>query len=274
MTKIALRKFGNVRDGDAKRILAIMEDLYGEFEEPPDLVELLLFEDLDLRNAQVAEEARNRSAPLGDPGEGLLSIHECWGGSPRVYISLDIASSLPEGALRGMLEHEVGHTVLHGSLESYIFPLDLVRDYEAIFGAEFARALLTIVAASVKDFEVTRLWAGMGASRDQMDFVDHFLSSNEEEKASYAIAKSGPDSALLFLASIMKPVACAHPLTMDPAVGPRAERSISEFLSFMDDEERRGILGILGEISSRGSHDTLENVMVAMENLRLRFPHA
>ncbi|MEM3439489.1 MAG: hypothetical protein QXG32_01040 [Candidatus Bathyarchaeia archaeon] len=271
MTKIALRAFGNVGSGEAEKLLEIIKGLYEGFGDPPDLVELLLFDALDLRNAYVAKEARERSVSVNDFGVEFLSVHECWSGSPRIYLSLDVLSSLPEGALMGALEHEVGHTILHGSLESYVFPPELVADYWAAFGSEFAMNLLALVAASVKDFEVTRLWVDRRASRDQLAFIEHLLGSNEAEKALYAIAKAKPDSALLFRASVMKPVACAYPLTMDPEAGPMADRAISKFMGFMEDGEREGILGILGEVASRGLDDTLGNVIAAMDGLRRRF---
>ncbi|MEM3575287.1 MAG: hypothetical protein QXQ76_06070, partial [Candidatus Bathyarchaeia archaeon] len=217
---------------------------------PPDLVELLLFKTLDLRNAYVAKEAKRRSVVVDEFGMEFLSVHECWSGSPRIYLSLDVLSSLPKGALVGMVEHEVGHTILHGSIEYYVFPPELAADYWAAFGGEFARNLLALVAASVKDFEVTRLWVNRGASRDQLPFIEHLLSSNDAERALYPIAKAKPDSALLFLASIMKPIACAYPLMMDPEARSMADRAIAEFMGFMEDGERRGILGILGEVAS------------------------
>lgn len=272
MTKIVLRAFGNVGESDAEKLLEIVRGLYGGFKDPPDLVELLLFESLDLRNAYVAKEARGRSVFFDDFGTEFLSVHECWSGSPRIYLSLDVLSSLPEGVLMGTLEHEVGHTILHGSLESYIFPPELAADYRAAFGDSFAKNLLSLVAASVKDFEVTRLWVDRGASRDQLPFVKHLLSSNEAERALYPIAKAKPDSALLFRASVMKPVACAYPLTMDPEAGSMADQAISEFMGFMEDGERRRILGILEDMASRGLNDTLGKVIAAMEGLRHRFP--
>ncbi len=272
MTKIAFRAFGNVGSKEAEKLLEIVRDLYEGFEDSPDFVEILFFEALDLRNAYVAKEAVGRSISVDDFGAQFLSVHECWSGSPRIYLSLDVLNSLPEGALMGVLEHEVGHTILHGSLESYVFPLELAADYWAAFGSAFARNLLALVAASVKDFEVTRLWANRRASRDQLAFVEHLLSSNEAERATYAIAKAEPPSALLFRASVMKPIACAYPLTMDPEVGPKADRAISSFIGFMEDGERRGILGILEDVASKGLNDTLGNVIAAMEGLRRRFP--
>jgi hypothetical protein len=274
MIKISLRRFGNVSEGDSERLLEIIRALYDGFEDSPDLVELLLFEDLDLRNAYLAREAELRSIASGDLGADFLSIHECWGGSPRIYLSMDVLSSLPGDALRGVLEHEVGHTILHGSIESYVFPPELVEDYGDLFGAEFAMELLASVAASVKDFEVTRLWRDRGASRDQLGFISHLLGSNEAERASYAIAKARPDSALLFRASIMKPVACGYPLLGDPDVGPMADRAISGFLGFMEDRERLGILGVLEDLAKGASSDTLGNVIAAIDGLRRRFPIA
>ena len=51
----------------------------------------------------------------------FLATHEAWRGYPRIHICHERVKGVQDPVIEGVLHHEIGHAVLHGSMEFYTF---------------------------------------------------------------------------------------------------------------------------------------------------------
>ena len=51
----------------------------------------------------------------------FLATHEAWRGFPRIHISLEKIQGISEEVVRGVIQHEIAHALLHGKPEFYQF---------------------------------------------------------------------------------------------------------------------------------------------------------
>ena len=51
----------------------------------------------------------------------FLATHEAWRGYPRIHICHERIKRVPDPVIRGVLHHEIGHGLFHGSVEFYTF---------------------------------------------------------------------------------------------------------------------------------------------------------
>ncbi|GEM_PF-1107509 len=111
-------------------------------------------------------------------GKGMLAYHEAWTGVPNIYLPLKELQELPPMVRRGVLEHEIAHARLHGSLEYYTSPPYYVDD----------ELLLYVIYCSVKDYEVGIFLRTRGMVREQLEYVSYVLRSLDE-KDYYSVVK-------------------------------------------------------------------------------------
>ncbi len=213
LRRIFLSRFGFVDDSIAKWILDILEDCYGRIGWP-EFLELWIFEKASRMEAILAEEAASSGVRGPASGLGFFATHDAWRGTPRIMICLERMRGLPRLLQLGGLRHEAGHSVLHGSLEHYIYPMprSLLEASERLgVSREFAEALLYLLSIAVKDFEVARLLVDHGFIDCQFAYAEYVVKPSREEVETWGLLYTARERAL-YVAQMLKGVGCISPL--------------------------------------------------------------
>jgi len=145
-----------------------------------ELIDVYLFESSHSMNAFLIEESRILGV-LTHPIDSFIASHDAWRGIPRIMICIERLRPLSERVKRGVIEHEIGHALLHGSLTYYL--LSIPSDYLAVEEkfeviSDFAINSFYLVSIAVKDYEVTRFLLKKGFFNDQKAYIEFLLSEN------------------------------------------------------------------------------------------------
>ena len=215
------------------------------------LIDVYLFESSHSMNAFLIEESRALGV-LTHPIDSFIASHDAWRGTPRIIICMERLRPLSERVKRGVIEHEIGHALLHGSLVYYL--LSIPDDYLAIEEkfeviSDFAANSFYLISIAVKDYEVTRFLLRKGFFEDQKAYIEFLLSEKPEKILSLK------DLRVLQILSTLKDLAYAKPLSNDPDI----RLLISSLLNRFPNSIKRK-LNIVLEALDKLSEDTESNI--------------
>ncbi len=262
--RIVVSKFGEVGAEEIDRTLAIMKECYSRLA-PHEvaLVDLYIFERSSSTEAFLANEFKEVGVVSAPFNELFFAMHDAWRGTPRIVLCLERMRKLPKLVQTGGIRHEVGHSVLHGSLHYYLLPLPpVLSDLSEHFNLslEYATNLLYLISIAVKDYEVSRLLLERGYVEDQVAYVKYVLTVSESDTLSWKISRGKPLAEVMCLISCLKAASCAVPLLLDKTFGEAMRRCIMESLSYLPTRYSTLLFKtVLKGFSSIGG-DTLSNI--------------
>lgn len=261
---IVVSKFGEVDDKLIASFVETMEECYGRLApHKVSLVDLYVFERSSSVEAFLAKEYEEVGVVSASFDELFFAMHDAWRGTSRVILCLERMKKLPKLVQVGGIRHEVGHSVLHGSLRYYLLSLppallDLADRFD--ISSQYATNLLYLISISVKDYEVSRLLYERGYVEDQIAYAKHLLTVTESDILSWEMSRGNPLAEILFLISCLKTASCAAPLLLDKTFGEEMKGRVAESLSFLSTSYSAPLLStILEGFSSLGT-DTLGNI--------------
>lgn len=261
MVRVVLRKFGSIEGGDIGYILKILEECYLRFE-PHEVsyLDLYLFENAVSMKAFFNLERLKVGVTLGSFEDIFIAQHDAWRGVPRISICLDRLRSLPEEVRVGSIRHEVGHSVLHGSIEYYITPRLMMPRLASRLSEASLRSFLYLVSIADKDYEVARSLFERGYVEDQVAYAMTLLDTTEDDKLAWRISEGNRFAEILCLVSRFKEVCCAAPFLGSERYGSELEDRIIQNLHYLGDVNAKKLLEIAkGELPKFGA-DTSENI--------------
>ena len=266
MVKIVLHKFCEISGQGLKEIVNPIEQCYERLKpHPVEILDLLIFESPAAVEGFYSRERAALGVTSESFGEWFFARHDAWRGTPRITLCLQHTEELPELVRVGALRHEVGHSVLHGSWEYYMFsmPQPIIEASERFkLPRGFSQNLLYLISIAVKDFEVTRFLSEKGYVEDQVAYSEHVLKSSEEDLAAWRIAEGNPSGMALCLAGRLKDAACT--IALLPRLGESSViESIKDEFSYMPDRILGKMLRVVKEFAQTMVGDTFENVNAA-----------
>jgi len=262
--KIVVSKFGEVEAGEIDHIVGVMEECYGRLgPHEVALVDLYVFERSSSVDAFTAKEYEEVGVVSASFDELFFAMHDAWRGTSRIIICLERIKKLPELVQVGGIRHEVGHSILHGSLRYYLLPLppvllDLVNRFD--ISLQYATNLLYLISIAVKDYEVSRLLYERGYVEDQIAYAKHLLSVTENDILSWEMSRGKPLAEILCLISCLKAAGCAAPFLFDKKFGEETKRRVAESLSYLPPSYSAPLLSTILEGFSPVGADTLSNI--------------
>jgi hypothetical protein len=263
-TRIIVSKFGRVESADTEYIQAIMRECYLRLE-PHDvsLVDLYIFEKSSSLDAFIERESKEVGIASASFSEQFFAMHAAYRGIPRIILCLERMKNLPELVKEGGIRHEVGHSVLHGSLLYYLLPFpqalsELVTQHK--ISQQYAFNLLYLTSIAVKDYEVSRLLHNRGFIEDQIVYSKHLLTFTENDRLSWKISRNLPQAKILYLVSCLKTAACAIPFLADEKFGNEIESQLTKNLSYLPASSYSSLLKIILEDFPSLGEDTLCNI--------------
>jgi len=220
---IRVRDFGFVGEEELDYIISLIRDCYNRIgkEERYEL-ELYLFPDSNSAMSFIKKEKAVLGIVSAEFGSQFLATHDAWRGKPRIMLRMDSLRGVQPLIRDGCIRHEVGHSVLHGSLEYYKFGIPsslLSLGIEFGLSNEYLFNVLYLTSIAVKDYEVTRLLVKNGFLEDQIAYVSYLLEPSKEELEAYELARSSKQGIVLYLLSFLKPIGCAAPLLREGRYG-------------------------------------------------------
>lgn len=262
-TRIVVSKFGTVESAHVDYIQGIMQECYLQLK-PHDvsLVDLYIFEKSSSLEAFIERESREMGVASASFSERFFAMHAAYSGIPRISVCLERMKNLPELVQEGGIRHEVGHSVLHGSLLYYLLPFpqalsELVARQK--ISQQYAFNLLYLASIAVKDYEVSRLLRNRGFIEDQIVYSKHLLTFTEDDRLSWEISRNLPQAKILYLVSCLKTAACAIPFLTDKKFGNEIKRQLIENLSYLPTSSYQPLFKIIEDFPALGE-DTLCNI--------------
>jgi hypothetical protein len=124
LVKVVLQKLGEVPEESERDILGIIQECYERLEpHGVEILDLLLFSNPSSMHLFYSRERSALRVVSEDLGESFIAMHDAWRGTSRIGVCMSRMRGLPRLIQIGTLRHEVGHSVLHGALEYYVFPI-------------------------------------------------------------------------------------------------------------------------------------------------------
>ncbi|MGQ9513551.1 MAG: hypothetical protein ACUVTL_00620 [Thermoproteota archaeon] len=265
MVKIVSRKFGLVEEELVRLIKIIMEECYHRLE-PHNVsyVDLYLFEDHLRMRSYFNIEKLNLGVLSMEFNDTFTAQHDAWRGTSRISICIDKLESLTKDVQLGTIRHEVGHSVLHGSIEHYVIPITLVKSTVAKseIPEDFALNFLYLLSIAVKDYEVSRLLSRNGYLEDQIAYSKNNLITSEEDKIAWLMSVNNPSAKIMCLLSRFKDVCCMAPFLQKKEFGSELLDHTVQRLSYMGDQILKKILIIVTDYLPKLGEDTLSNIVL------------
>jgi hypothetical protein len=262
--KIVVSKFGDVGNREISHILKIVQECYGRLKpHKVDLVDLCIFERSSSMSGFMAKESKEVGVASASFSELFFAIHDAFRGTSRITLCLEKMKKLPKLVQDAGIRHEVGHSVLHGSLIYYVIPLppslsDLVHRFNV--SREYATNLLYLISISVKDFEVSRLLYERGYIEDQVAYVKHLLKVTESDRLSWQMSRDKPLAKILCLVSSLKTAGCAAPFLLNKKIGEEVKRLLVDSMSYLRTDFSTALMNIVVRNFPSLGTDTINNI--------------
>lgn len=160
----------------------------------PDRISLFLWE----KEKEFQEFDAREKAELGVVTNGeseFLATHEAWRGYPRIHLSLEKVLGIDEEVIRGVVQHEIGHALLHGKPEFYRFIFsEALQKTAGAAGLDLPQLqqLVYLLSVALKDEEVVRLLSERGLGRYQKRVLEYLLEDTGEEGQTWELIKDLP----------------------------------------------------------------------------------
>jgi hypothetical protein len=264
LVKVILQRLGEIPEETVGSTLDIIHDCYKRLEpHGVEILDLLLFSDPSHMHSFYSQEHRGLRVVSEDLGENFIAMHDAWRGTSRIGVCMSRIMELPRLIQVGVLRHEVGHSVLHGSLEYYVFPISAALVEAATrlgLSKDYSLSLLYLISIAVKDFEVTRLLSEKGCVDDQVAYSNHVLGTVDEDLHAWQLSKNNPAGMALCLAGRLKEAACL--VALKPRLGESVADTLRAQLSYLPHPILDEMLETLSKFPEVLGGDTFQNVAV------------
>lgn len=172
----------------------------------PDRISVYLWEkEKDFQEFD-AREKDELGVVTGDESN-FLATHEAWRGYPRIHLSLEKVRGISEEVIQGVVQHEIGHALLHGNPEFYQFlfsgPLQKTARAKGL-DLPLLQQLVYLLSVALKDEEVIRLLNGWGFGLYQNRLLEYLMEDTGEEQQIWEQIKDLPTLRKIALAVFLK----------------------------------------------------------------------
>jgi len=267
MPLLHVETHGRVLDKEARDILTLLEECYRRLRpEGLDLVEIALFENDRLWRGRMAADRRRARVVSAEFDDAFIAAHDAWTGIPRISISLERQKALAQLVWEGALHHEAGHSILHGSLEYYVFPmpkalLKVAHEFPTL--ASHLADILYLLTLAVKDMEVTNLLVSNGYVEDQAAYARFVMKPTQQDQNAWSLSSVAAEARVLCLVGRLKDIAAATVLASRPEHAPICLEEIEESTGYFLQESGTALLDTMTKILNDLSKDTFANIQSA-----------
>ena len=177
-----------------------------EFPSPPPLLCITVWKAMEEFQAFCQREKKELGIVTGEETD-FLATHDAWRGYPRIHVCEERLTGIPSVIIQGVIHHEIGHALHHGTLEFYTFRFSS-RLQEAGLSCGFDLSLLQqsvyLLSVAIKDREVIQWLAKIGLGFSQQVLLKHIISDTEEEYRIWEVVQGSPPLRKIAFAAFLK----------------------------------------------------------------------
>ncbi len=152
------------------------------------------------------QEAGNLGIVTGEESD-FLATHEAWRGYPRIHICHERVKDVQDAVIEGVLHHEIGHALLHGSIEFYTFKFTNRLQEAARFNGldlHLLQQCVYFLSMAIKDLEVIQWLTKIGLGPCQKSLLEYMMKDTKEEQKAWGVAKQSPVIKKITMAAFLK----------------------------------------------------------------------
>jgi hypothetical protein len=196
----------------------------------------------------------------------FLATHEAWRGYPRIHICHERVKGVQDAVIEGVLHHEIGHALFHGSMEFYTFKFtDRLQRAAKLkgFDLHLLQQCVYFLSIAIKDREVIQWLTKIGLGPCQKSLLEYMMNDTEEEQKAWGLAKHSPVIKKIAMAALLKiilPIEAMILIRSDDA--PKLKDQWNEAYSWLSVMEQDGLLRLSQRIMEFGEsrfQEKLEN---------------
>jgi hypothetical protein len=123
-----------------------------------------------------------------------LATHEAWRGYPRIHICHERVKGVQDPVIEGVLHHEIGHALFHGSMEFYTFKFTNKLQEMARFNGfdlNHLQQCVYFLSIAIKDWEVIQWLTKIGLGPCQKSLLEYIMNDTEEEREVWGVEQDG-----------------------------------------------------------------------------------
>jgi hypothetical protein len=207
-------------------------------------------------NEELLDFYRNEKEALGVvTGEEIefLATHEAWRGYPRVHISQERIKGISDSVIQGVLHHEIGHTLLHGSPEFYEFHFtNRLQEAGLSKGIDLPilQQCVYFLSIAIKDLDVVKWLAELGLGYGQQALLEYLMIDTEEEQQVWDIARNSPIHIRIAVAAFLKIILAIEAMISVAFEGAQDLKGRwYEAYSWLSERERTGLFRLCQKIA-------------------------
>lgn len=196
----------------------------------------------------------------------FLATHEAWRGYPRIHICHERVKGVQDAVIEGVLHHEIGHALFHGSMEFYTFKFtDRLQEAARFngFDLHLLQQCVYFLSIAIKDWEVIQWLTKIGLGLCQKSLLEYMMKDTEEEQKAWGVAKQSPVIKKITMAAFLKiilPIEAMILIRSEDA--PKLKDQWKEAYSWLSVMEQDGLLRLSQRIMEFGEsrfQEKLEN---------------
>jgi hypothetical protein len=238
----------------------------------PDHISVYLWEtEKDFQEFDLREKAEV-GVVTGDESN-FLATHEAWRGYPRIHLSLEKIRGFPEEIIQGVVQHEIGHALLHGRLEFYQFLFsEHLQETAQSRGLDLPllQQLVYLLSVALKDEEVIKRLNEWGLGLCQNRLLEYLIEDTGEEQQAWEQIKHLPALRKIAWAIFLKTLLPIE--TLAGSGGPEAGLLLDQWekaYPWLTDRERTDLRAYARWVIKRpikNFQDRLEQAVLEMVN--------
>lgn len=266
---------GNIHGGFKKEVLSTLRDCYQTFHpRVPGQVEVYIMDKESTVQDFLREERLRLAMATTASDKEFICSYDAWRDHPRIIVCYERMSGLKKRARLGAVRHVAAHSVLHGSLDYYIFRISekcLQKAMIKWIDSTVLEQVIYHLSVAVKDFEASRFLIEHDYSNCQIAFALERLQVPNEAKSDWMSAKANRQSKFVYQVSLLKPILFAHPMLSLPKSRKisleqqvQLGRRMEEMVEYMGEADRSKLLEIASMIIENLTDNTHNNVDLAL----------
>lgn len=137
----------------------------------------------------------------------FLATHEAWRGYPSIHICHERVKGFQDPLIEGVLHHEIGHALFHGSMEFYTFKFtNRLQEVARLHGFDLhhLQQCVYFLSIAMKDREVIQWLTEIGLGLNQKSLLEYMIKDTEEERQAWGVAKHSPVTKKIVMAAFLK----------------------------------------------------------------------
>ena len=196
----------------------------------------------------------------------FLATHEAWRGYPRIHICHERVKGVQDAVIEGVLHHEIGHALFHGSMEFYTFKFtDRLQEAARFngFDLHLLQQCVYFLSIAIKDWEVIQWLTKIGLGPCQKSLLEYMMKDTEEEQEAWGVAKHSPVIKKIVMGAFLKIILPIEAMILTRSEdAPKLKDQWKEAYSWLSVMEQDGLLRLSQRIMEFGEsrfQEKLEN---------------